>query len=217
MAVAVYPERMDQIDPEDVEASLRTLETYIHYICERTEFALTNTFRTTTGLGSSAEANSLVLQDTVDDLNALESTVVSLTSTVNGKVDKVEGMGLSTNDYTDEDKADVTGIDDLDDRVTALEDIISSSGPILYENASDVTAANGTDAIFSVRVMGTGLTYKWEMLYGSDWIYPNFSGRDTAQMTVPATTARNGYRFRCTITGGGWKIYSNTVMLTVTS
>lgn len=217
MALSVFPELMNKIDPEDVDSSLRTIEAYIHYIVERTEFALTNTFRTTTGLGSSAEAIALVLQENVDDLHSLEGEVGTLTSTVNGKVDKVEGMGLSTNDYTDDDKADVAEIDGIGDRVTALEEIITASGPILYENASDVTAAVGENAIFSVRVLGDNLTYKWEMLYGSDWIYPNFSGRDTAQMTVPATTARNGYRFRCTITGGGWTVTSRIVTLTVTS
>ena len=135
MPISVFPERMDKLDPEDVNASLRTIETYIHYICERTEYAVTNTFRTTNGLGSSSQAIALVLQEAVDNLAALTGQVGALASAVNGKVDKVEGMGLSHNDYTDSEKAllaSLTGIgntisqiqDDitnLDERVTALE------------------------------------------------------------------------------------------------
>lgn len=111
MPISVYPERMDKLDPEDVNASLRTIETYIHYICERTEYAITNTFRTTNGLGSSAEAISLVLQEAVDNLSSLTGEVGALASAVNGKVDKVEGMGLSANDYTNAEKDKLAGID----------------------------------------------------------------------------------------------------------
>lgn len=105
MAVSVYPERMDQIDPEDVEASLRTLETYIHYICERTEFALTNTFRTTNDLGESASDLSQAVETARGEVEALGGQVTDLSNDLDGKVDKVEGKGLSTNDYTDADKA----------------------------------------------------------------------------------------------------------------
>lgn len=132
MPVSVFPERMDKLDPEDVNASLRTIESYIHYICERTEFALTNTFRTTTGLGSSAEAVSLVLEKAVNDIASLEGEMGTVQSDLNGKVDKAEGMGLSHNDYTDSEKASLASlsdavsqiredITDLDERVTALE------------------------------------------------------------------------------------------------
>lgn len=138
MPISVFPERMDKLDPEDVNASLRTLETYIHYICERTEYAITNTFRTTNGLGSSAEAISLVLQEAVDNLSSLTGEVGALASAVNGKVDKVEGMGLSSNDYTDEEKEDVDTIDGLADRVTNLEEQGGEA------NVIEIVKRNGT-------------------------------------------------------------------------
>lgn len=105
----------------------------------------------------------------------------------------------------------------MDDRVDALEAVITAAGPILIQNAEDITAVEGDDAIFSVRAAGSNLTYKWELYYSSSWTYPNFPGRDTPNMTVTATSSRNGYRFRCTITGGGWTVYSKTVTLHVTS
>lgn len=92
MAVSVFPERMDQINPEDVEASLRTLETYIHYICERTEFALTNTFRTTSGLGSSAQEVALALQETVDNLSAVSSQLADAQTNITRLQDDVGGL-----------------------------------------------------------------------------------------------------------------------------
>lgn len=111
MAVSVYPERMDQIDPEDVEASLRTLETYIHYICERTEFALTNTFRATNDLGESASDLSQAVETARGEVESLGGQVTDLSHSLDGKVDKVEGKGLSANDYTDADRDKLAGID----------------------------------------------------------------------------------------------------------
>lgn len=111
MAVAVYPERMDQIDTEDVEASLRTMETYIHYICERTEFALTNTFRTTNDLGETTEDLTKVVETARGEVEALGGRVTDLSNDLDGKVDKEDGKGLSSNDYTNDDKDKLAGID----------------------------------------------------------------------------------------------------------
>ena len=215
MAISVFPERMDRIDPEDVNSSLRTIESYIQYMVERMEFAMTNTFRTATGLGSSAESIALVLQDTVDSLHALESTVGALTSTVSGKVDKAEGKWLSTNDYTDEDKADVGEIDGLDNRVTAIEAVLTNAGPILYENAQDVYMETGQTSVMSVKALGA-VTYKWEHFWNS-WTQPNWEGKDTDTLHIPAATSQMNLRqVRCTITGSGWTIYSRVAYIHVT-
>ncbi len=37
--MAVFPESMDRLNKENVEASLATLESYIHYMAERIEFS----------------------------------------------------------------------------------------------------------------------------------------------------------------------------------
>ena len=109
MAVSVFPERMNKLDPEDVSASLRTIEDYIGYITERTEYALTNTFRTTTNLGGASAETALVLEEMSENFQAFESET---SSTLTSKVDKVDGMGLSHNDYTDTDKNKLHEIDD---------------------------------------------------------------------------------------------------------
>ncbi len=135
MAVSVYPERMDQIDPEDVESSLRTIESYIHYMTERTEFALTNTFRTTNGLGSSAQAVALVLQETVDNLSALNGQVGSLSGDITDAQADIQAMhgtlaaiyetigqiGESIDSIQTSIDSLNDAVSDLDTRVTALE------------------------------------------------------------------------------------------------
>ena len=83
MALSVFPELMDKIDPQDPDSSLRTIENYINYMVERVEFSLTNTFRTTTSLGSSAEAVALVLEDTVNKLSEASSQLAILQGVVN--------------------------------------------------------------------------------------------------------------------------------------
>lgn len=176
MPISVFPERMDKLDPEDVNASLRTLETYIHYICERTEYAITNTFRTTNGLGSSAEAISLVLQETVDDLSSLTGEVGALASTVSGKVDKVEGMGLSSNDYTDADKEDVDTIDGLADRVTNLEEQGGEA------NVIEIVKRNGTALPVSGKAVDVTVPTRVSEL-------TNDSGYQNAQQVQAAVSA----------------------------
>lgn len=203
MALSVFPERMNELDTENPEKALGTVENYIHYMCERVEFSLSNFFRTIGSYGTSSAEHALLLAAHDNAIHAMDSQITALTG-------QTEALGRQVSGLEDT-------VEELEDRVSALEDLITAAGPILITNAADVTAAVGEDAVFSVRAIGSNLTYKWEMLYGSDWIYPNFAGRDTAQMTVPATSGRNGYRFRCTITGGGWTVVSRTVTLTVTS
>lgn len=49
------------------------------------------------------------------------------------KVSKVDGKGLSTNDYTNEDKSAVDGVSDINGRLTKLEDAYVS-GETTYDN-----------------------------------------------------------------------------------
>lgn len=92
MAVSVFPERMNKLDPEDVSASLRTIEDYIGYITERTEYALTNTFRTSSGLGSSSQTTSAELQEAVEKLALLIGQVGSLTGAVTSLDERVTAL-----------------------------------------------------------------------------------------------------------------------------
>lgn len=67
------------------------------------------------------EINSKAAQTSVDTLNG---TVSTLSTTVANKVDKEEGKGLSTNDYTTAEKTKLAGLSNFDD--TELSEALSA-------------------------------------------------------------------------------------------
>ncbi len=81
----------------------------------------------------------------------------------------------------------------------------------------NVTAAAGTNADFTVTARGSGVTYQWQYLKpnGSWTNCGSFNGYNTKTLTVPVTTARNGYKFRCLVTCQGTTITSEAATLTV--
>lgn len=198
MPISVFPERMDKLDPEDVNVSLRTLESYIHYICERTEFAITNTFRTTTGLGSSAESISLVLQDAMDSLSAVSSQLAVAQ----------------------------TDISRLQDDVGGLEDTLSSFEPLLTGQSDGpaeqvVFTAPGEGLPLKACVVGIDLVQS-----GSGDPSPSnvrsISGWIGAQIHVsPTTTAEDGTTYVVDWSADAGTVYGGTLdvltgLLTVT-
>lgn len=235
MAYSVFPERMDKLDKENPEQALGTVENYINYMLERVEFTFTNIYKTVQGTGvSTAEILTILaalsnsLSALTGTVNALGGTVTGLQTTVGSHTTQIGNLQTGKQDLL---TFDVTPTDDstnpvtsdgiytvdagFDSRITDLEDALSSSGPILFAQPDDITVADGETAVFTVRVIGT-VSYAWQMKYGSDWITPGFDGVNTANLIVPATTARNGYQFRCTVTGGGWTITSRLATLYVT-
>ncbi len=80
------------------------------------------------------------------------------------------------------------------------------------------TAVAGTEAIFTVEAIGEGLTYQWQYTKnGTNWYYTGMTGATTAQLTVAATVARNGYQYRCVITDDyGTTVTTEAAALTVT-
>ena len=76
----------------------------------------------------------------------------------------------------------------------------------------------GATATFTVSATGSGKTYQWQTKTSSSGSWKNctFTGSKTATMSVPATTGRNGYYYRCKITdSAGNVVYTNTVRLYV--
>lgn len=80
------------------------------------------------------------------------------------------------------------------------------------------TVAVGNKATFNVTANGSGLTYQWQYKSVTDdcWYDSIMPGADTASVTVKATTARNGYQYRCVVKdSNGKKLTSNAAKLTV--
>ena len=108
--------------------------------------------------------------------------------------------------------------------------ITDSAGNVIYSNAvtlnvlgiktqpTSVTAKVGNTATFKVVATGKSLTYQWQWRNGASgtWANTTVSGNKTATISVPVTTARNGYQYRCKITdSAGNVVYSYAVVLNV--
>ena len=79
-------------------------------------------------------------------------------------------------------------------------------------------ASNGGKATFTVTTsVDSGFTYQWQ--YSKDgvkWSNTTMSGYNTNALTVDATKARNGYMYRCQLTGSkNSKIESKAAVLHV--
>ncbi|MBR6365844.1 MAG: hypothetical protein IKS10_07095 [Lachnospiraceae bacterium] len=85
---------------------------------------------------------------------------------------------------------------------------------------TNVTAANGNTAKFTVSVLGKGtLTYQWQSRKdaSSAWSNSGQTGAKTATLSVATSGGLNGWQFRCIIKDStGASVTSNTVKLTVT-
>ena len=65
-------------------------------------------------------------------------------------------------------------------------------------------AATGTKVQFAVTTSVTGgFAYQWQYRRSATaaWINTSMTGYNTATLTVDATKARNGYEYRCVLTG----------------
>ena len=82
---------------------------------------------------------------------------------------------------------------------------------------ASVKNAVGATASFKVEATGVKLTYQWQYsTNGTTWKNSGFSTAKSATLNVPVTAARNGYRFRCVVTGSnGQTATSNAAKLTV--
>ena len=89
--------------------------------------------------------------------------------------------------------------------------------PVAVPQPEAQTAQAGQEAVFTVTAAGDGLKYQWQYSKnGSTWYDTAMTGAKTAELTVIATLARNGYRYRCVITDAyGTKATTEAAVLTV--
>lgn len=83
----------------------------------------------------------------------------------------------------------------------------------------NVSAGYGKTVTFSVEAKGTGLTYRWQYSAAdeTDWHSTSLSGYNTPVLTVEATAARNGNKYRCVVTNQyGNSVASNAAVLKMT-
>lgn len=110
------------------------------------------------------------LQGTVSDV---EETVGTLQTNLNNKVDKVQGKGLSTNDFTNEYKTKLDGLNNYDDTtvkqditelqtdVGALETTVGNHTKSIETNTTEITTLKG-----NVQTLQTNLGNKVDKVTG---------------------------------------------------
>ena len=110
------------------------------------------------------------LQGTVSDV---EETVGTLQTNLNNKVDKVQGKGLSTNDFTNQYKTKLDGLNNYDDTtvkqditelqtdVNALETTVGNHTKSIETNTTDITTLKG-----NVQTLQTNLGNKVDKVTG---------------------------------------------------
>ncbi len=90
--------------------------------------------------------------------------------------------------------------------------------PVIDEQPVSLTAEIGAEASFSVAAHNGTLSYAWQYysVQNDAWYTPTsaaYSGLDTPTMTVTATQARDGMRFRCKVSNELFSVYTDEVTL----
>lgn len=88
---------------------------------------------------------------------------------------------------------------------------------VISGQPANVKASVGANVVFSVNA-SNAYSYQWQYRKNAtaSWQVTSMEGANTAVLTVPVISTRNGYQYRCVITGlNGQTYYSNPATLTV--
>ena len=88
--------------------------------------------------------------------------------------------------------------------------------PYITAQPINQTGAVGENVYFTVTAQRV-TSYKWQVNNGvDDWADTTLVGNNTATLTVDVVARRDGYQFRCKLTGkDGTIVYSDPATLTV--
>ncbi|MCR5305380.1 MAG: leucine-rich repeat protein [Oscillospiraceae bacterium] len=87
--------------------------------------------------------------------------------------------------------------------------------PTITTQPRSVTAVIGTTAKFTVATDAKTPSYQWQYNNGSGWKNSSASGAKTATLSIEATAARNGQKYRCIVkAASGASTTSSAVILT---
>lgn len=101
---------------------------------------------------------------------------------------------------------------------TAVITVAEPAAPVITGQPEDYTGIVGDTAQFTIQVCGTGLNYQWQYCNASSniWRDSSMAGAETETIRVPITSARDGQKYRCIVTGAeGGSVTSRVVYLTV--
>ncbi len=101
------------------------------------------------------------------------------------------------------------------DPVTAIRTSASVEAPAITAQPKTKAAASGKTVTFTVTAQGQGLKYQWyyQDRDGFDWI--RMGGKTSAKLSVTAKASKNGWRYRCEVTGDGGSVCTEYAALRV--
>jgi peptidoglycan hydrolase CwlO-like protein len=96
--VIVFPESINAIPKSNPEDAFRIIEDYIRYMCQRTDWAISNVGKTVSAAGVSSTETYMLLQTLQNTVSALQSTVNSQGSSISALLQSATTLG---NDYAE--------------------------------------------------------------------------------------------------------------------
>ncbi|MBR6627697.1 MAG: BspA family leucine-rich repeat surface protein, partial [Lachnospiraceae bacterium] len=96
--------------------------------------------------------------------------------------------------------------------------IVKVGGVVMVKQPVSQAVELGKTAVFTVEAEGSGLRYQWQFKKSDsdEWKNSGMAGSNTNSISVVGTEARNGYQYRCVITGEkGTQIVSEPAELTI--
>lgn len=106
------------------------------------------------------------------------------------------------------------------DKLTAISTLIGSInhnlyGPYITAQPTDQSGVVNDTVYFTVTALHVS-AYQWEVDAGSGWVNSTLSGYNTDTLSVGVQANRDGYKFRCKLTGiDGTTVYTDAATLTV--
>lgn len=90
--MAVFPENMSRVDPNDPQKAIAIIENYIRYMQERIEFSNSQTTRTVTEAGVSSAGLYLDVQTLANTVQALSSSLTAALTTLAGHGQRISAL-----------------------------------------------------------------------------------------------------------------------------
>ena len=98
-----------------------------------------------------------------------------------------------------------------------LESVAPPGSPVITNQPSSVTVAPNGSAVFSVAVSNTaGVSYQWQA-NNANVSGPEFSGGNTATLTVSPATTNDVAHYRCVVSNSSGTVYTTSAALAIQS
>lgn len=119
----VFPEKLDKINYDNLKSAVQQIEAYMRYMCERTDFAVTNVTKVAAKSGNIGAEMVLSLQKMETDVGVIKSQLAGMTGSITGVLNRMEETEKNTAELSQK----VTQIEaDIKDSFTEIQTKLTS-------------------------------------------------------------------------------------------